>query len=125
MQLNVIVEKANAFGYFKNIGQERVYLPFAWLEEGVPEPSEVSAEKISLYLKYWLSVLLWLPGITTKLYLPFQIVAEKMTFLLELPENIKTWQTLGLSGLGILLILPQVWLWIKNVKCGRHFCISL
>ena len=42
LQLNVIVEKSNIFGYFENILDDRVYLPFAWLEEGVAEPSDVS-----------------------------------------------------------------------------------
>ena len=42
LQLNVIVEKNNIFGYFENILDNRVYLPFAWLEEGVAEPSDVS-----------------------------------------------------------------------------------
>jgi hypothetical protein len=40
--LNVILEKNNIFKYFENISQDKVYLPFAWLEEGVAKPSEVS-----------------------------------------------------------------------------------
>ena len=41
LQLNVMAEKNNGFGYFDNIQEERVVLPFAWLEEGVLGPSEV------------------------------------------------------------------------------------
>ena len=54
-----------------------------------------------------------------------QIIAEKMTFLLELPDNIKLWMALGVSGLGFLMIFPQIVLWLKKTKCDGRFCISL
>ena len=44
--MNVIVEKNNVFRFFEDISQDRVYLPFAWLEEGVAEPSDVSIVNI-------------------------------------------------------------------------------
>ena len=43
LQMNVIVDKHNGFGYFDNIADDKVYLPFGWLEEGVLGPSDVSA----------------------------------------------------------------------------------
>ena len=42
LQLNVIVEKNSLFKYFENISQDKIYYPFAWLQEGVIEPSDVS-----------------------------------------------------------------------------------
>ena len=44
--MNVIVEKNNVFRFFEDISQDRVYLPFAWLEEGVAEPPDVSIVNI-------------------------------------------------------------------------------
>ena len=41
LQLNVMAEKNNGFGYFDAMAEDRVVLPFAWLEEGVLGPSEV------------------------------------------------------------------------------------
>jgi len=93
LQLNVIVEKNSLFKYFENISQDKIYYPFAWLQEGVIEPSD--------------------------------IIAEKMTFLLELPDNIKLWMALGVSGLGFLMIFPQIVLWFKKTKCDGRWCISL
>jgi len=93
LQLNVIIEKNSPFKYFENALQDKIYYPFAWLQEGVIEPSD--------------------------------IIAEKMTFLLELPDNIKLWMALGVSGLGFLMILPQIVLWFKKTKCDARFCISL
>ena len=43
MQLLVQVERdTDGFGYFDNIQEERVFLPFCWMEEGMVAPSKVS-----------------------------------------------------------------------------------
>ena len=43
-QLNALIERdTGGFGFFDDISEERVFLPFAWMEEGVEGPSEVSA----------------------------------------------------------------------------------
>ena len=36
------MEKNSLFKYFENISQDKIYYPFAWLQEGVIEPSDVS-----------------------------------------------------------------------------------
>lgn len=55
LQLNVIVEKNSLFKYFENISQDKIYYPFAWLQEGVIEPSDVSRSlKLMRKLK-WLN----------------------------------------------------------------------
>ena len=41
LQMNVIIEKNDGFGWFENIESEKVFLPAMWLEEGVSGPSEV------------------------------------------------------------------------------------
>ena len=42
-QLNALIERdTGGFGYFDAISEERVFLPFAWMDEGVEGPSEVS-----------------------------------------------------------------------------------
>lgn len=41
LQMNVKIEKHDGFGWFQNIAQDELYLPFMWLEEGVHGPSEV------------------------------------------------------------------------------------
>ena len=44
-QLNALIERdTGGFGFFDNISEERVFLPFAWMEEGVEGPSEVRSE---------------------------------------------------------------------------------
>ena len=41
-QLNALIERdTGGFGYFDAISEERVFLPFAWMDEGVEGPSEV------------------------------------------------------------------------------------
>ena len=41
-QLNALIERdTGGFGFFDDISEERVFLPFAWMEEGVEGPSEV------------------------------------------------------------------------------------
>ena len=44
LQMNVIVDKNDGFGWFDKVAQEKTYLPVLWLEEGVPGPSEVNPE---------------------------------------------------------------------------------
>jgi hypothetical protein len=42
LQLNVIVEKdSGGFGFFDNISEDSVVIPFGWIEEGVLGPSDV------------------------------------------------------------------------------------
>ena len=41
LQLNVVVEKNDGFGWFDNINQDKIYVPVLWFEEGVSELSEV------------------------------------------------------------------------------------
>lgn len=40
-QFNIKIVKNNGFGYFNNINADEVILPFCYLKEGLPEPSEV------------------------------------------------------------------------------------
>ena len=50
-QLNALIERdTGGFGYFDAISEERVFLPFAWMEEGVEGPSEVSAGRAAATL---------------------------------------------------------------------------
>ena len=39
--MNVIIEKGDGYGFFDQIDQDKIYYPFSWLSEGLPEPSEV------------------------------------------------------------------------------------
>ena len=42
LQMNVLIDKFDGFGWFENVAQDKTYLPVLWLEEGVTGPSEVS-----------------------------------------------------------------------------------
>ena len=47
-QLNALIERdTGGFGYFDAISEERVFLPFAWMDEGVEGPSEVGILRAS------------------------------------------------------------------------------
>ena len=39
--MNVIIEKHSGFGYFDQIGPEKIVYPFLWIEDGVHELNEV------------------------------------------------------------------------------------
>ena len=39
--MNVIIEKHSGFGYFDQIGQDKIVYPFFWIEDGVHELNEV------------------------------------------------------------------------------------
>ena len=47
-QLNALIERdTGGFGYFDAISEERVFLPFAWMDEGVEGPSEASTRTLT------------------------------------------------------------------------------
>ena len=41
LQMNLLIEREDGTDVFRNISQEKIYYPFAWLSEGIPKPSEV------------------------------------------------------------------------------------
>ena len=41
LQMNVLIEKNDGTEFFKDISQKEIFYPFAWIEEGIPGPSEV------------------------------------------------------------------------------------
>ncbi len=47
LQMNVVVEKNDGFGWFSNVKHDKTYLPILWLEEGVTGPSEVKYFRFS------------------------------------------------------------------------------
>ena len=51
LQLNVVVEKNDGFGWFDNINQDKIYVPVLWFEEGVSELSEVRKMLTNVYLR--------------------------------------------------------------------------
>ena len=51
LQLNVVVEKNDGFGWFENINQDKIYVPVLWFEEGVSELSEVRKMLTNVYLR--------------------------------------------------------------------------
>ena len=50
----MIIEKNSPFKYFENTLQDKIYYPFAWLQEGVIEPSDVSKPFELPVNKHWL-----------------------------------------------------------------------
>ena len=51
LQLNVVVEKNDGFGWFDYINQDKIYVPVLWFEEGVSELSEVRKMLTNVYLR--------------------------------------------------------------------------
>lgn len=51
IQMNVEIVKRSGFGYFDNIREERVVLPFAWVEEGIEGPSQIMTENVGKMMK--------------------------------------------------------------------------
>lgn len=51
LQMNVVVEKSDGFGWFDKINQEKIYLPALWFEEGIGGPSEIVSEKVKFLLE--------------------------------------------------------------------------
>ena len=41
LQMNLLIAREDGTDVFRNISQEKIYYPFAWLSEGIPKPSEV------------------------------------------------------------------------------------
>ena len=52
-QLNALIQRdTGSFGYFDDISEERVFLPFAWMDEGVEGPSEVTGNSYHLSITH-------------------------------------------------------------------------
>ena len=41
LQMNLLIQRKDGSGFFEDINQEEIYYPFAWIQEGIPGPSEV------------------------------------------------------------------------------------
>jgi len=50
LQMNLLIEREDGTDVFRNISQEKIYYPFAWLSEGIPKPSEEMASQVRLLL---------------------------------------------------------------------------
>ncbi|XP_059085878.1 scavenger receptor class B member 1-like [Tigriopus californicus] len=86
-QFNVKIVRNNGFGYFDNINAEEVVLPFCYIKEGLPEPSEEMMAQIHL--------------------------------ILGLPAKGARIVSLGVMIFGLILMAPELMIWIFNCV-DRH-----
>ena len=102
LQLNIIIEKDGGFGWFDNILSDEVYYPLFWLEEGVLGPSEVYIKLKIFYVSY-----------SYKSFI-FQVIAQNMRLLLNLPSNVQNLVAMVGLLLGLIMLIPEIAFWIKT-----------